>query len=235
MKLNKEAINNLEQNKCVATSLKSYTADMAVLTYHSGVVLTAMNAYGMYDRICDEECKVPEAISNYFKEICCNLMNQAVFSRSRGMEFDMICGALEAVRNQIIQEAQKAEQDSELLEDYASLLEILNPMYASFLMGKLAGKAEKDITPCKKLLTMIMEGMAAEEMKNLEEQAMDCLVAMEGLQERYYQPLYRYQLAFQDIRDGFAEEIEKKELTKNFALLDKTRKLLSSSPFAPLA
>ena len=64
---------------------------------------------------------------------------------------------------------------------------------------------------------------------------MDCLVAMEGLQERYYQPLYRYQLAFQDIRDGFAEEIEKKELTKNFALLDKTRKLLSSSPFAPLA
>ena len=56
MKLNREAISNLEQNRCVSTSLKNYASDMTALTYHAGIVLAAMNGYGIYDRICDDDC-----------------------------------------------------------------------------------------------------------------------------------------------------------------------------------
>lgn len=233
MKLNREAISNLEQNKCVATSLKNYAADMTALTYHAGIVLAAMNGYGLYDRVFDEECQVADAVKDYFRLIC-EQIGRTVLSRCKGMMYQMNCGILENLRNQIIQDAEKAEKDEELLEQYASLLEFLNPLYASFLVSVSVGKPEKDIVPCKGLLSLTEQAVSGNASENLEEEAVPFLISMEGLQERYYQPLYRYQLAFQDIHDGFAEEIRKKELTRSYELLDKTRKLLSSSPFAPL-
>lgn len=233
MKLNREAISNLEQNKCVATSLKNYASDMTALTYHAGIVLAAMNGYGMYDRICDGECGIAEPIRDYFDQLYIE-MERTILTRCRGMEYQMGCGRLENLRNAIIQDAQKAEEDSELLEQYALLLETLNPAYAAFLVTGLAGKAEKDIRPCMELLELIRSVLAEGGNRSIEEEAIPFLVSMEGLQERYYQPLYRYQLAFQDILDGFSEEIHKKDLTGSYSILDKTRKLLSSSPFAPL-
>lgn len=233
MKLNKEAISNLEQNKCVSTSLKNYAMDMTSLTYHAGITLAAMNGYSLYERICAEECDVTASIRNYFRQLC-QEMGRTVLARCRGMEYQMGCGRLEALRNAIIQEAQKAEEDQELLEQYAFLLEVLNPVYAAFLVSGMYGKAEKDIRPCMELLALIENSASAEVPEDLEERAMQFLISMEGLQERYYQPLYRYQLAFQDIHDGFAEDIVKKELTRYYEMLDKTRKLLSSSPFASL-
>lgn len=265
MKLKIEAIRNLEQKKCVAASLKNYTADMAALTYHAGVVLASMNAYGMYDRIYDEECPVPEAISRYFKAICCELIEPAAlllqkdaalqekgrssrkekaanrkpeagaFEKTEceiAAEWELLGVRLEAMRSEILQEAETCQQDAEQLEEYASLLEVLNPLYASFLVYKQAGAEEIMLYPCKKLLALTAKGMTAEPMLNLEEMAMEFLIPMEGLQERYYQPLYRYQLAFPDIQEGFAEAIAKQNLTADFALLAKTRRLLSSSPFA---
>lgn len=233
MKLNREAISNLEQNKCVSSSLKNYALDMTALTYHSGIVLAAMNGYGMYDRILDNECKVTDSIQKYFTQLCSE-MGRTILARCRGMEYQMGCGRLEALRGAIMQEAQKAEQDEDLLEQYAFLLEVLNPVYAAFLVSGITGKADKDIRPCMELLTLIGQAAAAEQPEELEEKAMPFLMSIEGLQERYYQPLYRYQLAFQDIRDGFAQDIQKKDLTRYYEVLDKTRKLLSSSPFAPL-
>lgn len=234
MKLNKEAISNLEQNRSVATSLKNYAADMTALTYHAGVVLAAMNGYGMYERIGDSDCEVADSVKNFFKQICQVLNLTILIPRCRGMEYQTGCGRLEMLRENIIQEAQKADQNSELLDQYASLLEVLNPIYAAFLVKSLAGKPEKDIQPCTKLLSLLEQAVLGEDWKNLEEEAIPYLISMEGLQERYYQPLYRYQLAFQDIYDGFAEEIQKKDLNRNYEALDKTRRLLSSSPFAPL-
>lgn len=233
MKLNREAISNLEQNKCVSTSLKNYAADMTALTYHAGIVLAAMNGYGIYERICDGDCDVTDSIKNFFRELCLE-MDRTILTRCRGMEYQMGCGRLENLRNAIIQEAQKEEQNQEILEQYAFLLEVLNPVYASFLISGLSGKAEKDIRPCMDLLQLITYAASSEKPEMPEEKAMQYLVSMEGLQERYYQPLYRYQLAFQDIYEGFSEDIQKKELTGYYELLDKTRKLLSSSPFAPL-
>lgn len=235
MKLNKEAISNLEQNRSVATSLKNYAADMTALTYHAGVVLAAMNGYGMYERICDSDCEVADSVKEFFKQICQALELTLLTPRCRGMEYQMGCQRLGMLRDAIIQAAEKAEQDSELLDQYASLLEVLNPIYAAFQVRSLAGKAEKDVQPCMKLLSIIQDSIMEEEWKSLEEEAIPHLIAMEGLQERYYQPLYRYQLAFQDIYTGFAEEIQKKELNRNYETLDQTRKLLSSSPFAPLS
>lgn len=234
MKLNKEAISNLEQNKRVSTSLKSYASDMTVLTYHAGIVLAAMNGYGMYDRVFDEEMETADSIKAYFVRIC-QLIKGTVFTRCRGMMYQMNCGILENLRNEIILEAQKAEQDEELLDQYASLLEFLNPLYAAFLVTPLAGKPEKEISPCKELLALIEQAAQEESCGSLEEKAMPYLIEMEGLQERYYQPLYRYQLAFSDIDTGFSAEIQKKELTGSFSVLSKTSKLLSSSPFASLS
>lgn len=233
MKLNREAISNLEQNKCVATSLKNYAADMTGLTYHAGIVLAAMNGYGMYDRICDETCGITEPVREYFRQLC-TVMKQTILTRCRGMEYQMGCGRLDNLRSAVIQDAQKAEEDSELLEQYALLMETLNPAYAAFLVVGQAGKPEKDVRPCMELLEMICRVTAEDHLRNIEEEAVPFLISMEGLQERYYQPLYRYQLAFQDIVDGFSEEIQKKNLTGSYGILDKTRKLLSSSPFAPL-
>ncbi|MGN0293667.1 MAG: hypothetical protein ACI4D3_06640 [Lachnospiraceae bacterium] len=233
MKLNREAISNLEQNRCVATSLKNYASDMTALTWHAGIVLAAMNGYGMYDRICDEECDITAPVRTYFEQLCAE-MERTILTRCRGMEFQMGCGRLEALRNAIIRDAQKAEEDSELLEQYALLMETLNPVYAAFLVTGQAGKAEKDIRSCMELLKLIVGALSNGNPGNIEEEAMPFLISMEGLQERYYQPLYRYQLAFQDILDGFSDEIRKKDLTGSYDVLDKTRKLLSSSPFAPL-
>ena len=233
MKLNREAISNLEQNRCVATSLKNYASDMTALTYHAGIVLAAMNGYGIYDRICDDDCGLAAPVKEYFVQFC-EEMGRTILARCRGMEFQMGCGRLEALRNEIIRDALKAEEDSELLEQYALLLETLNPVYAAFLVTGHAGKAEKDIRPCMEQLQLIGEASAEENKRNIEEEAIPYLISMEGLQERYYQPLYRYQLAFQDIIDGFSDEIRKKDLTGSYDVLDKTRKLLSSSPFAPL-
>lgn len=234
MKLNKEAISNLEQNRSVATSLKNYVADMTTLTYHAGVVLAAMNGYGIYERIGDSDCEVADSVKEFFRQMCQEWKLTLLAPRCRGIEYQMGCGRLEMLRNSIIQEAEKVEQDSELLDQYASLLEVLNPVYAAFLVRGLAGKAEKDVQPCMKLLTLVEESAETGEWRELEEEAIPFLIEMEGLQERYYQPLYRYQLAFQDIYTGFAEEIRKKDLSRNYEVLDKTRKLLSSSPFAPL-
>lgn len=267
MKLKIEAIRNLEQKKCIAASLKNYTADMAALTYHAGIVLASMNAYGMYDRIYDEECPVSEPISRYFKAICCELIEPAALllqqdaalqkkgrsSRNEkaankkteagafeenkcetATEWEQLGVRLKAIRNAILQEAETCQQDAEQLEEYASLLEVLNPLYASFLVRKQAGKEEIMLYPCKKLLALTVKGMTAEPMLNLEETAMEFLIPMEGLQERYYQPLYRYQLAFPDIQEGFAEAIVQQNLAADFTLLAKTRRLLSSSPFALL-
>lgn len=234
MKLNKDAISNLEQNRSVATSLKNYAADMTMLTYHAGVVLAAMNGYGMYERVCDSDCEVTDSVKDYFKRICQELKSTILTPRCRGMEHQMGCGRLDTLRNEIIQDAQKAEKDSELLDQYASLLEVLNPAYAAFLIRSLTGKAQKDIQPCVKLMTLISQAVDREIWADLEEEAVAQLVSMEGLQERYYQPLYRYQLAFQDIHDGFGQEIQKRDLSRTFNELDKTRKLLSSSPFAPI-
>lgn len=233
MKLNREAISNLEQKKCVATSLKNYAADMTALTYHAGVVLAAMNGYGMYERICDAECDVTDTVRDYFRQLC-EEMGKTLLARCHGMEYQMGCGRLDNLRNLIIQDARKAEQDQELLEQYAFLLEFLNPVYAAFTVSGICGRPDKDIRSCMELLTLIEKAAAAEQPEELEEQAMPYLISMEGLQERYYQPLYRYQLAFQDIYEGFAEEISRKNLSGNYDLLNKTRKLLSSSPFAPL-
>ena len=229
----REAISNLEQNRCVGTSLKSYAADMTVLTYHSGMVLAAMNAYGLYERAADEECQVPEAVKAYFCELCA-VMKQTLLSRCRGVAYDMGCGRLMELRQRIVSEAAGFENDEETLEEYAALLELLNPVYAAFLVNALAGKAEKDIQPCKELLALVADAAEAGAADNIEETAIPYLIAMEGLQERYYQPLYRYQLAFADIRDGFTEEIAKRSLNPVFLILDKTSKLLSSSPFAEL-
>ncbi|MDO5410265.1 MAG: hypothetical protein Q4F21_07405 [Lachnospiraceae bacterium] len=246
MKLNREAISNLEQNRSVATSLKNYAADMTALTYHAGVVLAAMNAYGMYERICDEECEVTDSVKEYFRQLCLEI-RETLLKRCRGMEYQLGCGRLEHLRCVVIAEAEKVKEDQELLDEYASFLEVLNPVYAAFLVTGIAKseKPEKDIRPCMELLSLI--DAAADKLfqadedtcedtcaEDLEEKAMPFLIAMEGLQERYYQPLYRYQLAFQDIDQGFAEEIRKKELSRTFEVLDKTRKLLSSSPFALL-
>lgn len=233
MKLNREAISNLEQKKCVATSLKNYAADMTALTYHAGVVLAAMNGYGLYERICDEECDVTDSIREYFRQLCAE-MRRTLLTRCRGMEYQMGCGRLDNLRNAVIQEAQKAEEDQELLEQYAFLLEVLNPLYAAFMVSGVCGKPDKEIRTCMELLELIERTAGTEHPEDLEEQAIPFLIAMEGLQERYYQPLYRYQLAFQDIYEGFAEEIDRKNLAGNYDLLNKTRKLLSSSPFAPL-
>ena len=235
MKLNREAISNLEQNRSVSTSLKNYAADMTVLTYHAGIVLAAMNGYGMYERICDEECEVADSVTLFFQQICAQWEHTILALHCRGMEYDMGCGKLELLRESIIREAEKAEKDSELLDQYASLLEVLNPVYAAFSVRTLAGKAEKDIRPCMKLLALIEQAVKEGRRTGLEDAAIPYLMEMEGLQERYYQPLYRYQLAFEDIHTGFAEEIEKKNLGRNYETLDKTRKLLSSSPFAPLS
>lgn len=233
MKLNREAISNLEQKKCVATSLKNYAVDMTALTYHAGVVLAAMNAYGLYERICDEECDVTDSIRDSFVQLCTE-MGRTLLARCRGMEYQMGCGRLDNLRNTVIQEAQKAEQDQELLEQYAFLLEILNPVYAAFAVSGICSRPDKDIRPCMELLALIEKAAQARQPEELEEQVMPFLISMEGLQERYYQPLYRYQLAFQDIYEGYAEEISRKNLSGNYELLNKTRKLLSSSPFAPL-
>lgn len=233
MKLNKQAITNLEQNRCVSTSLKDYTTDMIGLTYHAGVVLAAMNSYGMYDRIYDSDCQVSDSVKELFQKICLAI-NDTLLKRCRGMEYQMGCGKLDVLRNEIIVQAQKAEQDEELLDQYVSLMEILNPAYAAFLVSCQAGKAEKDIVPCQKLLALINEASARGSWENIEDMAIPFLMAMEGLQEHYYQPLYRYQLAYPDVHDGFAEVIEKKGFSVQFSLLDKTSKLLSSSSFAEL-
>lgn len=237
MKLDREAIANLEQNRLVSTSLKNYASDMMALTYHAGVVLAAMNSYGLYDRICDTDCSLDETVADLFRELCGEIQ-RTLLIRCRGLEYQMGCTRLASLRERLILLAEKAQKEEELLEQYAMLMETLNPVYAAFLLVTQTGKPEKSLQPCMELMRLLTAQMQKEQpasAEELEAEALPLLVAMEGLQEHYYQPLYRYQLAFPDIYEGYEEGIHrKKELADQYELLNRTRKLLSSSPFAPL-